>query len=53
LPSPEATDTCTARNAGAETDGGSSLPPARMTNVAGTRTFVDPPADRDALVLVV
>ncbi len=36
---------CTARNEGAETDGGSSLPPARITNVAGIRALVDPPPD--------
>ncbi len=34
---------CTARSEGAETDGGSSLPPARITNVAGIRAVVDPP----------
>jgi hypothetical protein len=43
-PSPEMTVSRTARNAGAEIDGGSSVPPARTENVAGTRTFTDPPA---------
>ncbi len=43
---------CTARNAGADTEGGTSLPPARITNVAGTLTLVEPPEDRAALVVV-
>ncbi len=43
LPSPELTVTRTARNAGAETVCGSSRPPDRIENVAGTRTFVEPP----------
>jgi hypothetical protein len=43
-PSPERTVTRTARKAGADTDGGSSEPPARIENVAGTRALTDPPA---------
>ncbi len=45
LPSAEAIESCTARNAGTDTTGGLSLPPARITYVAGTRTLVEPPAD--------
>ena len=45
LPSAEAIDSCTARNAGTVTTGGLSLPPARITYDAGTRTLVEPPAD--------
>jgi hypothetical protein len=32
-----------ARNAGADTVAGTSLPPDWIANVAGTRTFVEPP----------
>jgi hypothetical protein len=39
----ELTVTSTARNAGAETVDGISRPPDPIANVAGTRTFVDPP----------
>lgn len=39
----ELTVTRTARNAGAETVEGISRPPDPTANVAGTRTFVDPP----------
>ncbi len=45
LPSAEPTDNCTARNAGTDTTGGLSLPPARITYDAGTRTLVEPPVD--------
>lgn len=45
LPSAEAIDSCTARNAETVTTGGLSLPPARITYDAGTRTLVEPPAD--------
>jgi hypothetical protein len=51
-PSPDATVTSTATNAGADTLGGLSTPPARIVNVAGTRTFVAPPAGGNDVVVV-
>jgi hypothetical protein len=38
------TVTITARNAGADTVAGETRPPALSVNVAGTRTWIDPPA---------
>ena len=38
--------TWTARNAGAEIVGGTSVPPAWIANVAGTLTLVEPPVER-------
>jgi hypothetical protein len=49
LPSPEAIVSWTARNAGTVTTGGLSLPPDRIVYDAGTRTFVEPPAEREPL----
>jgi hypothetical protein len=43
LPSLEWTVSWIARNAGAVMIGGFSLPPSRISNVAGTRAFVEPP----------
>ena len=43
FPSREIIVNCTARKAGEDTVGGSSLSPARMMNVAGTRALVEPP----------
>jgi hypothetical protein len=40
-----------ARNAGADTVAGTSLPPDWIANVAGTRTFVEPPLLFDLLWL--
>ncbi len=49
-PSPERIVSWTARNAGEVTVGGTSEPPGRIVNVAGTRTFADPPAGADGCV---
>jgi hypothetical protein len=49
-PSPDATLTRIARNAGEETVRGLRVPPAWIVNVAGTRTFVAPPAGGEDLV---
>lgn len=50
LPSPEETVTETARNAGAETVAGLTAPLDWITNVAGTRALLDPPAGFGAFV---
>jgi hypothetical protein len=52
-PSPETTDSWIARNAGEDTVLGLRTPPARITNVAGRRTFVAPPAGLVGVVAVV
>jgi hypothetical protein len=45
LLSAESIDTATARNAGADTVAGVSLPPAWIENVAGTRALTEPPPE--------
>jgi hypothetical protein len=50
FPSPEETVTETARNAGAETVAGLTAPPDWITNDAGTRALLDPPAGFGAIV---
>jgi hypothetical protein len=50
LPSPDETVTETARNAGAETVAGLTTPPEWITNDAGTRALLDPPAGLGAFV---
>ena len=48
-PSPEISVSSIAMNAGEETECGFSVPPLPIVNVAGTRTFVAPPAAELAL----
>jgi hypothetical protein len=52
-PSLEAMLNCTARNAGTVITGGFNLPPERITNVAGTRTLVDPALERGVVEMLV
>ena len=49
-PSPEATETCTATNAGADTLCGLSESSEPIVNVAGTRALVAPPAGAEEVV---
>jgi hypothetical protein len=51
--SPDATLNCTAKNAGTVIAGGVSLPPEPITNVAGTRTLVEPRLERGVVEMLV